>query len=126
VSHAACLNQMYEQRRDLRMPLRLEVRWTGFSGGASAVTSDISLGGCYIESVHQVTIGDILDFDFLPTTGEPLRLRGEVLYSHQNIGFGVRFMEFQSRKQILDVLMPGALANKPCKLPQSAPKNLAA
>jgi hypothetical protein len=42
---------MREQRKDLRVPLRLEVRWNGFSGNLPAVTSDVSLGGCYIESL---------------------------------------------------------------------------
>jgi hypothetical protein len=117
---------MYEQRKDLRMPLRLEVRWNGFSGGSSAVTSDISLGGCYIESLHPVAIGDILDFDFRPATSEALRLRGQVLYSHQNIGFGVRFMDFKSRQQILEVLMPSPPASESCNLPQSTTESLAA
>lgn len=117
---------MYEQRKDLRVPIRLEVRWNGFSGGSSAVTSDISLGGCYIESLHPVTIGDVLDFDFRSATSGALRLQGQVLYSHQNIGFGVRFMDFKSRQQILKVLMGSAAANDPSNLPQNAHGSLAA
>lgn len=117
---------MYEQRKDLRVPLRLEVRWNGFSGGTPAVTSDISLGGCYIESLYPVTIGDILDFDFRPATSKALRLRGQVLYSHQNIGFGVRFTDLNARQQVLELLVPSGRANESCTLPQNTPCNLAA
>ena len=117
---------MYEQRKDLRVPLRLEVRWNGFSGRNAAITSDISLGGCYIESLYPVTIGDILDFDFRPATTEAVRLSGQVLYSHQNIGFGVRFMDLKARQQILQLLMSSAPANQSGNLTQMTPGNLAA
>lgn len=117
---------MYEQRKDFRVPLRLEVRWDGYSGGKSAVTSDISLGGCYIESLCPVNIGDVLNLDFLPANTEALQLQGQVLYSHQNVGFGVRFMDLQARKQIRDLLTPSGLTVDSCNLPESTPENLAA
>ncbi len=110
---------MHEQRKDLRVPLRLEVRWNGFSGGAPAVTSDISLGGCYIESLYPVTIGDILDFDFRPATTGTLRLQGQVLYGHQNIGFGVRFTDLNARQQVLELLLPFGARNESSKPLQS-------
>lgn len=117
---------MQEQRKDLRVPLRLEVRWNGFSGGAPAVTSDISFGGCYIESLAPVSIGDILDFDFQPTTSETLRLRGQVLYGHQNIGFGVRFTDVNARLRILELLLPFGAGNEACQLLQSTSARFAA
>ena len=110
---------MREQRKDLRVPLRLEVRWDGFSGSTAAVTSDVSLGGCYIESLSPVTVGDILDFDFQSTTNESMHLQGQVLYSHQNIGFGVRFTDLNARQQMLELLLPFGAGNESCKLLQS-------
>ena len=101
---------MQEQRKDLRVPIRLEVRWDGFSGAVPAITSDISLGGCYIESLYPVTMGDILDFEFRPSTLAALQVQGQVLYSHPNIGFGVRFTDLRARQQILELLIPRAPA----------------
>ena len=97
--------KMQEQRKDLRVPIRLEVRWEGFSGAVPAITSDISMGGCYIESLSPVTMGDILDFEFRPSTKAALQVQGQVLYSQPNIGFGVRFTDLSARQQILDLLV---------------------
>lgn len=117
---------MCEQRKDFRVPLRLEVRWDGFSGGKPAITSDISLGGCYIESLYPVNIGDILDLDFLPANTEALRLQGQVLYCHQNVGFGVVFVDLQARQQVRDLLTPSGLTGDSCNFPESTSGSLAA
>jgi hypothetical protein len=111
---------MEEQRKDFRVPIRLEVRWNGFSGGIPPITSDISLGGCYIESLFPVIIGDTLDFEFQPSTTRTLQVRGQILYRHPNIGFGVRFTDLNARQQILELIMPSAPAEL-CNTAQRSP-----
>jgi hypothetical protein len=108
---------MHEQRKDSRVPLRLELRWDGYSGRIPAVTSDISLGGCYVESLTPVTIGEILYFDFRPATSESLRLQGPVLYRHQNIGFGVRFTDLNARQERLKLILLSSPGNETRSLP---------
>lgn len=82
---------MREQRRHPRVPLRMEVRWNGASNTRPGITSDVSQGGCYIESMVQPTVGEVLWFEFQLAPGLTMDLYGQVLYGHRNIGFGVRF-----------------------------------
>jgi hypothetical protein len=80
-----------ERRRDERVPLLLDVRWEGLSGKHSARISDISLSGCYVESLGQVMVGEVVSFEIqLPTT-RWMPLRGEVVYHLPTLGFGVQF-----------------------------------
>lgn len=78
-------------RRDRRYPLPLEVHWESLSGKYEARIGDISLGGCYVESLAQVTIGEQIQFEIQLPTGGQMPLRGEVVYHHANLGFGIRF-----------------------------------
>lgn len=48
---------MDERRRNSRASLLLEIRWEDLSGKYNARITDISLDGCYIESIGQVTVG---------------------------------------------------------------------
>lgn len=78
-------------RRYKRVPLILEVRLESLSGNHTARTGDISLGGCYIESLGTVTPGEYIIFAVQLPTGRWIRLHGEVAYYLPNMGFGVRF-----------------------------------
>ena len=80
-----------ERRNAERVPFPLEARWEGQSGRHTARISDISLGGCYIESLGQVTVGESVSFEVQLPTGRWMRLRGTVAYQHSNMAFGVQF-----------------------------------
>lgn len=80
-----------ELRRYKRVPLILEVRLESLSGNHTARTGDISLGGCYIESLGAVVPGEHISFAVQLPTGRWISLRGEVAYRLPNMGFGVRF-----------------------------------
>jgi hypothetical protein len=82
-----------ELRRHKRIPLLLDVRWDSLSGNHTARTGDISLGGCYIESLAQVSLGENISFDVQLPTGRWMRLRGKVAYHLPHMGFGVRFTD---------------------------------
>lgn len=81
---------MKEQRRHPRVPLRLEVSWSG-SQTRPGITTDISNGGCYVESIVQVAVGDLLRFKFQLDAERTIEIEGEIRYIHPTIGFGVRF-----------------------------------
>ncbi len=103
---------MKEQRLHSRVPLRLEVRWNG-SHTQPGITTDISRGGCYIESIVQVAVGEVLRFEFKLAPGCSVEFEGEVCYVHHTIGFGVRFryltdVQLQTLLQLID----SALANE--------------
>lgn len=85
---------MDERRREDRVPLSLEVRWEALSGRhASARISDLSLSGCYVEALAPVTMGEKVRLEVLTPTSRSLMLRGQIVYIHPNLGFGLCFDE---------------------------------
>jgi hypothetical protein len=90
-----------EQRRDERIPLILDVRWEGLSGQYAARISDISLSGCYVESLGQVSIGEEVRFEVQLPTGRWMPLRGVVVHHLAHLGFGVRFANLTTMERNL-------------------------
>jgi hypothetical protein len=87
---------MREQRKEPRLPLRLEVQWNGCEEKHPDVTSDVSLGGCYVESLNPVTVGDVLTLGFRLPFSDTLPVRCEVRYHQPTIGFGLRFLNLSN------------------------------
>jgi uncharacterized glyoxalase superfamily protein PhnB len=85
-----------------RVPLFLDVRWEGAGGKNEAHTSDISLGGCFIDTIGQVAAGEIVSFKLSLPSGESIELQGEVRYELPRFGFGVKFKDLtdDSQKQL--------------------------
>ena len=81
-----------------RMPMPLEIRIFGTHG---ARCRDISVGGCYIESVAHVTVGQFLVFELQLPSGRWLSLHGEVVYHRRNHGFGVSFVELPEESRMM-------------------------
>ena len=81
-----------ERRQHLRVPLILTVIWEGAAGKYEARTSDLSLGGCFVDSIGQVAAGEIISFRLQMPAGEWLDVQGEVKYPLPPSGFGVRFI----------------------------------
>ena len=65
----------------------------GATGKYEARTGDLSMGGCFIDTIGQVTVGEAIDFKLRLPAGEWIELRGEVTYQYPNMGFGVRFTD---------------------------------
>jgi hypothetical protein len=81
-----------ERRRDERVRLPLEMRWQGISGKHKARIYDVSLGGCYIESLGQVTLGERVRFEMQLPAGNWIPFQGGVVHWQPNLGFGVHFV----------------------------------
>lgn len=83
-----------ETRHYERVMLPLEVRWEdSLSGKHTARVSDVGLGGCYVESLAQVSVGEHIRFEVQLPKGGWMPLRGEVVHVQPSQGFGVRFTE---------------------------------
>lgn len=97
-----------EQRKDTRVPVRLEVEWAALPnkslGAAHSrcpdVTSDVSLGGCYVESLNSVKVGQVLNVKLCLPANKTLQFRGEVRYHQPTIGFGLRFLYLSPSEQM--------------------------
>ena len=95
-----------ERRRDERVGMPLEVLWDGLSGAQAARISDISISGCYIETLGQVAEGEDVSLKVMTPTGRWLNLRGEIMHYYPNMGFGVRFKDLsESERDVLERLV---------------------
>ena len=84
---------MSERRSDTRFPVCLDAVWDG-SGHLPARITDLSEGGCFVDTTGEVYIGELLTFRVeLPRRGGWLELRGEVAHQQQTVGFGLRFVD---------------------------------
>ena len=90
---------MSDKRKHRRAPLFLDVRWEDAGCRNEAHTSDISLGGCFIDTMGQVATGEIVSFKLCLPTGEYIELQGEVRYELPRFGFGVEFKDLSDDSQ---------------------------
>lgn len=88
-----------KERKHKRVPLLLEVLWEGAAGKYEARTSDISLGGCFIDTTGQMAIGETISFKLCLPAGDGIELQGEVIYELPRMGFGVRFANVSDDQQ---------------------------
>lgn len=85
-----------ERRRQGRVPAYIEVLWEGKSGKYEARTADIHTGGCFIDSMGDVAVGEIIRFKLRLPRDEWIEVEGVVAYRYPNAGFGVRFLNMSS------------------------------
>ena len=84
-----------ERRADRRCKVRFRVSWgREETADIEAVVTDLSAGGCFVESEEAVLDGDLVKIHFdLPGHGE-LTIWGNVVFWVKDTGFGVRFPAF--------------------------------
>ena len=89
---------MTEQRAKPRRDICLEANWDGRSGNCAARMTDLSETGCYVDSLGEVKVGEILGFEIKLPGGEWLYLEGEVMHATPRLGFGVRFIDLDTEQ----------------------------
>ena len=95
-----------ERRGEERVPLRLELRWESLSGKRAARMSDMSLSGCYVETMTPVTVGELIRFEVQLPTGRWLPLIGDVVYYLPGMGFGLHFRRLtQTQRDVITSLL---------------------
>ena len=82
-----------ERRHAARVRFPLEMRWEGLSGRHPARIYDISMSGCYVETLGDVQDGEVVRFEIQSPTGRWLPFRGEVVHHQPNMGFGLRLKD---------------------------------
>ncbi len=80
-------------RKEERLSYHTEVALEFSSGTRVARISDISTGGCYIDSIAQIPIGDPLTLQIRSTDGSTITITGKVAYILDGFGFGVEFVD---------------------------------
>jgi len=90
---------MDERRSRPRLSVSLDAVWDGDSGGRhSARVTDLSEGGCYLDTVGEVMSGEIVAFRILLPDDEWLYLEGEVRHHRHGFGFGVQFVDLNEEQ----------------------------
>ena len=87
-----------DRRRDKRWDVCLDAVWDSRSGNFTARVTDLSEGGCYIDSLNQPNVGEILHLKLRLSNGDSLELTGEVAHQMPPLGFGVRFVKLDEEQ----------------------------
>jgi PilZ domain len=95
-----------ERRSDNRKRLLLEARWGSMSSTHEARVDDLSLGGCFVNSVARVEPNEAINLEIQLPSGKWLPLRGHVASYHPGVGFGLSFASLsESEVTVLRQLM---------------------
>ena len=89
---------MDERRTGKRWDVSLDAVWDGKSGNYTARITDLSDGGCYVDSLGDVTMGEPVHLKLQLPGGEWLELTGEVAHHTPPVGFGVRFLDLSDQQ----------------------------
>ena len=89
---------MSERRTGQRWEVSLDAVWDGKSGNYTARICDLSDGGCYVDSLGGVSMGEIVNLRLQLPNGEWLDLSGEVAHHTPPVGFGLRFIDLSEEK----------------------------
>jgi hypothetical protein len=88
---------MDDRRSKQRLSVSLNAVWDSSTQALSARVTNLSEGGCYLDSVGEVRRGEIVGFRVLLPDGDWLYLEGEVRH-HGSDGFGVQFTELNEEQ----------------------------
>ena len=94
---------MVERREKPRLRVSLDAMWDSSTEAHGARVTDLSEGGCFLDSVGEVREGEIVGFRVLLPDDDWLYLEGEVRHYTPGRGFGVKFVEL-NEEQTLNLL----------------------
>lgn len=81
------------------------------SGRREARISDVSTGGCYIDAIAEVSVGEEISFELRLPTGAAVPVRGKVAYVLPGNGFGVSFTELdEETRAFIEQMVSGVAA----------------
>jgi PilZ domain-containing protein len=87
-----------ERREDERRGVSLEAWWESLSGRQQARVSDLSMGGCYVDSHAPVELDALIVFAIRRPDGSWLELRGRVVARDPG-GFSLAFTYLTDEEQ---------------------------
>jgi hypothetical protein len=83
---------MSDRRTEKRWDVCLDAVWNGKSGNYGARVTDLSEGGCYVDTMGAAQVSEVITFRLQLPDGEWLELSGEVAHQTPPLGFGLRFI----------------------------------
>jgi hypothetical protein len=88
---------MDDRRAQPRLSVQLNATWDSSTQSHTARVTNLSEGGCYLDSVGEVRRGEIVGFRVLLPDDDWLYLEGEVRH-HDTNGFGVQFVDLNEEQ----------------------------
>ncbi len=86
-----------------RKLIMIEIILDSSAGRRSSRISDLSLGGCFVESISNYREGEELAFELRSPYDNVLRFNGRVAYVMDTLGFGLEFHDLgQDQKEFLE------------------------
>jgi hypothetical protein len=101
-----------ERRSSNRKRLLLEARWESMSGTHEARVDDVSLGGCFVNTVARVELNEAVTVEIQLPSGEWLPLRGHVASYQPGVGFGVSFTSLSESEAVRIVRVISSIEEK--------------
>ena len=80
-------------RKHERVPILTEIVLESASGKREARISDISIGGCFVDTIVTARVGEPVALRITLPPGYVLELKGEIAYVLDGCGFGVSFTD---------------------------------
>ncbi|MGB8475398.1 MAG: PilZ domain-containing protein [Candidatus Acidiferrum sp.] len=99
-----------EQRREPRFPFIASAELLEENSGSRMNTriSDLSLSGCYVDTINPFPDGTPLHLRIFTET-HSFEAPATVVYSHTHLGMGVKFREVQAKfEEVLRLWLPEA------------------
>lgn len=91
---------MHDDRRSKpRLSISLDAVWERTGEAPAARITNLSEGGCFLDTVGEVRQGEIVAFRVLMPDEDWLYLEGEVRHHISGIGFGVQFLELNEDQE---------------------------
>ncbi len=90
---------MSDKRKYPRVEAFLDARWQGTMANCNVRIADLSEGGCYIDTIGEVIVGEPLLLKILMPNGQTLDLEGIVVHHSPRLGFGVRFVNLSEKQR---------------------------
>jgi hypothetical protein len=99
---------MSDRRTEQRRDVCLDAVWDGKSGNYTARVTDLSEGGCYVDTMGAAQVNEVITFRLQLPDGEWLELSGEVAHQTPPLGFGLRFIDLtdQQHEKLRSLLQP--------------------
>ncbi|MEZ5316270.1 MAG: PilZ domain-containing protein [Vicinamibacterales bacterium] len=80
-----------ERRQHPRIQQPFEGSWSGASGATSCRIGDLSLGGCFIQSLASPNAGETTTVTINFGGDHAMSFKGTVVYAEDAMGFAVKF-----------------------------------
>jgi PilZ domain len=108
-----------ERRKCQRLAANIPARWDGSSRSHACRIEDISVRGCFVNSLGAVGLDQVIDLELRLPSGDWLKLRGVVTSYQPGIGFGLLFStlsvgeEFTLRRLLTHLITGSLVAESP-------------